>query len=141
MPLFDTEYEVDRDPDQMSYQAIFRNGEGLMVSPHLCSNHEPEHSDHGHGDHRGYIDCTIITRAPQPNPLYSLGVGPPLLDVLVPVSWVMDLELASAMIEGLSEVAPWVQLNAETDLEAYDKEKNPRIDMDVETDHHDMEEE
>lgn len=135
MPLFDTQYEVDRDPAHMSYEAIFDTGEALMICPHLCDSHESKESDHS-PDHRGLIDCTILTRVPAPGPLGAAG-----FEVRVPVGWVMDLDMASALIEGLSEVAPWVQLNSETDLEAYDPNNNPRLNIDVETDHHDLEEE
>jgi hypothetical protein len=99
MPFFGTEYETDRTPEKMSFEAIFDNGERLLITPHLCAAHhdsphrEPE-------DHRGYIDLTTLS--------FSGPHG-----ALIPSTMMMSLDFASALCEGLMEVAPWAQLNLE----------------------------
>lgn len=99
MPLFGTEYHVERTPEAMSYEAYFDNGIRLFVTPHLCSSHEGT-EDHHHGDHRGLIDMTLFL----PEPMFG---------ILVPATMILPLPLASAFIEGLTEVAPYAQMNME----------------------------
>lgn len=96
MPLFGAEYEVDRTPEAMSYEAYFPNGVRLFVTPHLCDAHQNEER----GDHRGHIDITLF----MPEPVFG---------ILLPTTIVLPLGLASAFVEGINEVAPYAQANAE----------------------------
>jgi hypothetical protein len=59
----------------------------------------------GEYDHRGYIDITLFRIHP-------------VFGVLVPESTTISLELASALVEGLNEVAPWAQMNKEIEEQA-----------------------
>ncbi len=98
MPLFGTEYITHRTPESMGFEAQFDDGSILMISPHFCSAHEHESGVH---DHRGWLDCTLIQRTP--------------FGVLIPNTSVIDLAMASALVEGITEVGVYVQMNAEAD--------------------------
>lgn len=93
MPLFGTDYEVETDPDKMSWEAILNNGTRVFFTPHLCSSH----ADIGE-DHRGWIDVTILE-------MTVIGF------YLPPQSMTLSLTHASIFIEGLREVAQWAHLN------------------------------
>ncbi len=97
MPLFGAEYEVNPDPEPMSFEVAFTDGTGMVIQPHLCSSHEKTDEDH-----RGYIDCVMFVSDPYGNP--------------TPFPWSINLPLASVLVEGLSEVAPYAQMNKEIEL-------------------------
>lgn len=93
MPLFGTDYEVEIDPDKMSWEATLNDGTIVFFTPHLCSSH----ADTGE-DHRGWIDATILETT-------ILGL------YLPPQTMTLSLTHASIFIEGLSEVGQWAHLN------------------------------
>lgn len=106
MPLYGTEYQVGHTPEAMSYEAYFDGGHRLFVTPHLCSAHEDTGSDH-----RSLIDVTIF-------------VLDPIFGIPFPSSLVLPLELASALVEGIQEIAPYVLANQEAGLAAEQPEED-----------------
>lgn len=95
MPLFDTEYEVEIFPDYVGWEATDEWGSKILFSPHICSSHR-----NMEGDHRGWIDMTILQMTP---------VG-----ILVPLETTsLSLTQVSIMIEGLTQVGGWAYLNQE----------------------------
>lgn len=92
MPLFDTEYQVETDPETMSWEATDEHGNKIMFRPHICESHQFDE------DHRGYID--MITLTVTPFGLY-----------LPPQEITMNLTQISIIIEGLTEAGRWAHLN------------------------------
>ncbi|KKL21883.1 hypothetical protein LCGC14_2441000 [marine sediment metagenome] len=95
MPLFETEYETRRNPDAMSFEVEFTDGSRMVIEPHLCSVHEKGYGD----DHKSYIDCIMFV--------------PDAFGVPIPHPWTINLPLASALIEGLTEVGGYAKMNTE----------------------------
>lgn len=93
MPLFGTDYQVEKDPDKMSWEATLNNGTKVFFTPHMCSSH----ADIGE-DHRGWIDATILQMS-------HIGF------YLPPEVMTLSLEHASIFIEALTEVGQWAYLN------------------------------
>lgn len=105
MPLYGTEYEVGHTPEAMSFEAYFDGGHRLYITPHLCSAHEERDFDH-----RNLIDITFFLIEPQ-------------FGIPIPSSLVIPLEIASALVEGIQEIAPYVQTNQEVGLAAEQPEE------------------
>lgn len=97
MPLFGIDYEVHPNPKAMTYEVMFEDGTRLVIQPHFCSEYEGEESDEI--DHRGYIDCTLYI--------------PDVFGIPRAFPWLINLHLASALIEGLTQIAPYAQINSE----------------------------
>lgn len=96
MPKFGTNYEIKTNPDAMSWEAVYDDGAKIVIQPHLCSVHE--HSSVI--DHRDLID------------VFLFEVMPPF-GLVFPTHFSVTLELASTLIEGLSQAGEWAFLNRE----------------------------
>lgn len=94
MPLFGVQYETRKNPDAMSWEVEFQDGSRMVIEPHLCSAHIHEGLDH-----KDFIDCILFV--------------PDQFGVPVPHPWTINLAMASALVEGLTEVGVYAEVNSE----------------------------
>lgn len=96
-------HHIEVNPETMACIISFPNamtGELVEVRPHLCDLHQHQPQV----DHRGLIDLIFHPPTPQEG-----------------LSFLMTLDMARAIRDGLDRIIPWAEMNRDIDKEIGEK--------------------